>query len=130
MDNGRLLRARKRAALAEKSYLSNELAQNFWQRLASSEDHQLQQLRSCFLKHLNGDPQLIIDKYDEFSSSPLHEPQTMIDDTLVINADMLASSTVSFLESVCKLEVRPIQYKIVYNSALSEEETAVHKTIP
>jgi hypothetical protein len=53
----------------------------------------------------------------------------VVDDTLVINADMLASSTVLFLESVCKLEVRPIQYKIVYNSALSEEETAVHKTM-
>jgi uncharacterized membrane protein len=41
---------------------------------------------------------------------------------------MLATSTVLFLESVCKLAARPIKHMIVYNSLLSEEleEIAVH----
>jgi hypothetical protein len=98
-----------------------------WQRLASSEAPQLQQLRSCFLKHLNGDAQLIIDIYEEFSS-PFHEPRQQTDDTLVIKADMLAPNTLLFLESVCKLEARPIKHKIVCSSTLNEDQKVVATT--
>jgi hypothetical protein len=98
-----------------------------WQMLISSDAPQLQQLRSCFLKHLNEDAQLIIDMCDEFGSSSSHEPRTIIDDTLVIDAGMLAFSSVLFLKSLCKLEVRAIKHKVIYSSFLNREEIAVHE---